>query len=100
MTPEERKRRAQIANAERQAQYPDQVKITQAARDTAEARYYVQAKQMHPDATEAQIAKVAAALRKAFYLRLAQKSAQARKARARADQLDQEIADGLAGEVA
>jgi hypothetical protein len=47
----------------------------------AEARFEAKAREMHPEASEAEIAAVAESLRKAHYTRLGLRSAQARRKR-------------------
>ncbi|MEU5608394.1 hypothetical protein AB0H03_06500 [Streptomyces sparsogenes] len=53
---------------------------TEAARKASHhTRFIAKARELHPDATEAEIAEVAASLRKAHYTELALRSAQARR---------------------
>jgi hypothetical protein len=57
---------------------------TSAARKAAEDRFVDQARQQHPDANEAHIAKVVANLKSAHYRRLAMLSAKSRRKSAKA----------------
>lgn len=86
---------AQLAAHEKWAKTPDRAKATAPARAALAAKWE---REVDPDGTmkPADRAKAAENARRAFYLRLALKSAQARKARAKADAIDAEIAKALA----
>jgi hypothetical protein len=69
------------------ANTPDRSARTAAARRASHhTRFLDQAREMHPDASEKQIAEVAESLRKAHYSALALKSAAARRAKRDATQ--------------
>lgn len=79
MTPAERSLRALLASQTSWANTLDPQSRTAKARAAAAGRFEKQAREMHPDATDAQIARVAATLRSAHATRMALASAKARR---------------------
>lgn len=80
MDTSERSMQLRIAAHTSWANTTDRSARTAAARKASHhTRFVDKAREMHPDATEAEIAKVAESLRKAHYQALALKSAQARR---------------------
>ncbi|MEW2451256.1 hypothetical protein AB0896_27485 [Streptomyces parvulus] len=82
MSPEERRLRAQLGAEVSWANTVDRTARTAPAARAAEARFHTQAREMHPDATEEQVAKVAENLRRAHFKRLALAAATARRKKA------------------
>lgn len=82
MTPEERRLRAKLGAETSWANTVDRAARTAPGSRAAEARFFTQAREMHPDATEQQIAKVAENLRRAHFTRLSLAAATARRRRA------------------
>jgi hypothetical protein len=78
----------------------DRASQTAAARASFNDRFERQVREESPGLTEAEVVLRAEHARKAYYLRLALKSAQARKARNRAAALEAEVEQVLADEVA
>lgn len=85
MNAEERKRRAELGAHVSWANTADRTARTAPGSRAAEARFEKQAREMHPDATDDFIAKVAENLRKAHYSRMGLLSATKRR-RAREEQ--------------
>lgn len=82
MNPSERSLQMRLAAHISWAKTTDRPARTEAARKASHhTRFLRQAREMHPDATEAQVAEVAESLRKAYYAGLALKSAAARRAK-------------------
>lgn len=79
MTPEERSLRARLAAHASHANNPDSKARTAPARAAASNRYEAKAREMHPDATDEEIARVAEHLLKAHMTQMALNSAQARR---------------------
>lgn len=80
MDTSERSMQLRIAAHTSWANTPDRSARTAAARRASHhTRFLDQARELHPDATEAEIEKVAESLRKAHYQALALKSVQARR---------------------
>lgn len=80
MDPSERQMQLRLAAHISWAKTTDRSGRTAAARRASHhTRFFDMARQQHPDATEAEIAKVAEALKKAHYQQLALRSAQARR---------------------
>lgn len=84
MDAQDRKTRAQLAAHTSWANTLDRTSRTANARAAAASRFEKQAREMHPDATEQQIALVAESLRKAYYARLGYESGRKRRAKAKA----------------
>lgn len=84
MTPEERTLRARLAAHASHAKNPDAKSRTAAARAAAAGRFEAEAREMHPDASDEEIARVAKHLRKGHFTRMALASAQARRQKAAA----------------
>lgn len=84
MSPAERSLRATLASQVSWANTLDPQSRTAKARAAAAGRFERQAREMHPGATDEQIARVAAQLRKAHATRMALASAKARRAKAAA----------------
>ncbi|MEU3447195.1 hypothetical protein AB0H29_08190 [Streptomyces thermolilacinus] len=83
MTTSERSMQLRIAAHKSWAATPDRKSRTAAARRASHhTRFYEKARELHPDASEAEIAKVAESLKKAHYQELALRSAQARRIKA------------------
>lgn len=87
--------RAKIAAHSRWARTPDRTAATSRARQAADARFE---RQVDPSGSmdPAVRARLAENARKAYFTKLALRSAQARKARRKADQIDAEVARELA----
>jgi hypothetical protein len=84
MDPQDRSLRARLAVHTSWANTLDPQSRTAKARAAAAGRFEKQAREMHPDATDEQIARVAEHLRKAHAQRMALASAKARRAKAAA----------------
>lgn len=84
LTPEERTLRARMAVQTSWANTLDPASRTAKARAAANGRFEKQARELHPGATDEQIARVAEHLRKAHFSALALKSAKARRMKAAA----------------
>lgn len=82
MTPEERRLRAKLGAETSWANTVDRTARTAPGSRAAEARFVTQAREMHPDATDQQIAKVAENLRRAHFTRLSLAAATARRRKA------------------
>ncbi|MFD3980807.1 hypothetical protein ACFWR6_19670 [Streptomyces griseus] len=79
-TPAERSMRMRLASHKSWAATPDRSARTAAARKASHhTRFLVKARELHPDATEEQLAEVAKSLRSAHYTELALRSAKARR---------------------
>ncbi|MFE5159677.1 hypothetical protein ACFRNT_14375 [Streptomyces sp. NPDC056697] len=81
MTPQERTLRAQLAAHTSWARTTDPTSRTAKARAAAASRFEREARELHPNGTEEQIARAADHLRKAHFARLGLKSGRARRAR-------------------
>lgn len=79
MDPAEHTPRARLAAHMGWANTLDRSARTAPARQAAETRFETKAREMHPHATDSQIAAVAESLRKAHYAALGLRSAQARR---------------------
>ncbi|MEV6105752.1 hypothetical protein AB0M28_13695 [Streptomyces sp. NPDC051940] len=84
MTPEERTLRAQLGAHSQWANETDRAGRTAPARAAANTKFVTQAREMHPDATEEQIARAAEHLRKSHFARMALASVAARRRKAAA----------------
>jgi hypothetical protein len=84
LTPEERTLRARMAVQKSWANTLDPSSRTAKARTAADARFEKQARELHPDATDEQIARVAEHLRQAHFSEMAFKSARTRRMKAAA----------------
>ena len=84
MNAEERKFRAKLAAEMSWAKTPDRTARTAAGSRAAEARFEKQARELHPDASDEFIGKVAENLRRAHYARMGLASA-AKRRKARED---------------
>lgn len=82
MDPKDRSLRAQLAVHTSWANTLDPQSRTAKARAAANGRFEKQARQLHPDATDEQIARAAKHLKSAHFKRLALQSAAARRAKA------------------
>lgn len=82
MDPQDRSLRARLAVHTSWANTADPASRTAKARAAANSRFETQAREMHPDASDAQIARAAEHLRKAHFARLGLESARARRAKA------------------
>jgi hypothetical protein len=82
LTPEERTLRARMAVQKSWANTADPSSRTAKARAAAAGRFEKQAREMHPNADEATVARVAEHLRQAHFTELAFKSAKARRMKA------------------
>lgn len=71
---------------------PDRAARTAAARKAAAARFEQQARELHPDATDEDITRIAAELKAAFYERIQSASAQKRRAQAQAKRAERAAA--------
>lgn len=78
LTPEQRTLRARLAVQTSWANTLDPTSRTAKARAAADTRFERQARELHPDATDEQIARVAKHLRSAHFSRMALASAKAR----------------------
>ncbi|MEV6076851.1 hypothetical protein AB0L80_17330 [Streptomyces sp. NPDC052069] len=83
MNPEQRSLRARLAVQTSWANTLDPTSRTAKARAAADTRFEQQARELHPGATDEQIARVAGHLRSAHYSRMALASAKARAAKVR-----------------
>jgi len=97
---DERSMRMRIASYKSWANTVDRPARTAAARKASHHdRFVKQAREMHPNATDAQVAKAAEALKKAHYTELAARSAATRriksrlKAEAKAERIARELAE-------
>jgi hypothetical protein len=81
MNPEERSLRARLAVHQSWANTLDPASRTAKARAARAGRFEIRAREMHPDASDEQIARVAAHLKKAHYAAMALASAKARRAK-------------------
>jgi hypothetical protein len=82
MNTSERAMRARIASYHSWAKTKDRPARTAAARKAShETRFLNQARELHPDASDEQIAQAADALKKAYYSDLAKRSAISRRIR-------------------
>lgn len=82
LTPEERSLRARIAVRTSWANTLDPTSRTAKARAAADGRFEKQARELHPGATDEQIARSAEHLKSAHYSRMALASAKARRSKA------------------
>jgi hypothetical protein len=83
MDPTVRKLRAQLGARVSWANTLDPASRTAKARAAAAGRFERQARELHPEATDAQLARVAEQLKRAHFTRLALASAKARAAKAK-----------------
>lgn len=83
LNPEQRSLRARIAVQTSWANTLDPTSRTAKARAAADGRFERQARELHPDATDEQIARVAKHLKSAHFSRMALASARSRAAKAR-----------------
>lgn len=81
MDPQDRSLRASLAAHTSWANTLDPASRTAKARAAANGRFEKEARKLHPDATDEQIARVAAHLRSAHFKRLALASAKARRSK-------------------
>jgi hypothetical protein len=81
MNAEERRLRAQLGAEMSWAKTPDRTARTAPGSRAAEARFEKQAREMHPDAGDEFIAKVAENLRRAHFRRMGLESARRRRER-------------------
>lgn len=81
MNAEERKLRAQLGAEMSWAKTPDRTARTAPGSRAAEARFEKQARELHPDAGDEFIAKVAENLRRAHFRRMGLESARKRRQR-------------------
>jgi hypothetical protein len=81
MNAEERRLRAQLGAEMSWAKTPDRTARTAPGSRAAEARFETQAREMHPDAGDEFIAKVAENLRRAHFRRMGLESARKRRER-------------------
>lgn len=102
MNTDERSMRMRIASYKSWANTADRPARTAAARKASHHdRFIKQAREMHPDATDAQVAQVAEALKKAYYTELAARSAATRriksqmKAAEKAKRIKRALAEGV-----
>ncbi|MYV62153.1 hypothetical protein GTW37_25005 [Streptomyces sp. SID4931] len=79
MNPSERALRARLGAHQSWANTADRTARTEVARRAAESKFIEEARQKHPEGTEAQIAAAAESLRKAHFTRMGLLSAQARR---------------------
>lgn len=84
MNPEDRALRARLAAHTSWANTLDPASRTAKARAAANGRFEKQARELHPDATDEQIARVAEHLKSAHFSRIALQAAAARRANAAA----------------
>jgi hypothetical protein len=93
----ERSMQMRVASYKSWAMTKDRAARTAAARRRSHHdRFVEQAREMHPDGTEEQIAQAAEALKKAYYAELARRSAQSRRLRReQAEAAKQERVDQL-----
>ncbi|MFD6531543.1 hypothetical protein [Streptomyces sp. NPDC060184] len=83
LTPEQRSLRARLAVQTSWANTLDPASRTAKARAAADTRFEQQARELHPGATDEQIARVAKHLKSAHFSRMALASAKSRAAKAR-----------------
>lgn len=83
MDPQDRTLRARLAAHTSWANTLDPASRTAKARAAANARFEAEAREKHPEATDAEITRVAEHLRKAYFARMALASAKARRAKAK-----------------
>ncbi|MGW5333611.1 hypothetical protein [Streptomyces bauhiniae] len=95
MNPQDRTLRASLAAHSSWANTLDPTSRTAKARAAANGRFERQARELHPNATDDQIARVAGHLRSAHFKRLALASAKARRAKKTA--ASQKHTDGTPG---
>lgn len=81
MDPQERSVQMRLASYRSWANTADRSARTANARKASHERFLVQARQMHPDASDEQVAQAAEMLRRAHFTELSQRSAQARRIR-------------------
>ncbi|KIX77434.1 hypothetical protein SF23_12280 [Streptomyces sp. MBRL 10] len=79
MTPEERSLRARLAAHVSWAATPDPASRTAKARAAADSKFEREAREMHPNASDEHIARVAKHLRSAHFSRMALKAAARRR---------------------
>lgn len=79
MDPQDRTLRARLAAHTSWANTLDPASRTAKARAAANARFEAEARKLHPEANDAEIARVAEHLRKAHFTRLALASAKSRR---------------------
>ncbi|MEW2518117.1 hypothetical protein [Actinacidiphila alni] len=79
MNPADRTMRARLAAHTQWAKELDPSARTAKARAAAEGRFVKQARELHPDASEEQIARAAEHLRKAHFIRMGLASAKKRR---------------------
>jgi hypothetical protein len=84
MDPQDRTLRAKLAAHTSWANTLDPTSRTAKARAAANGRFEKEARELHPDASDEQIARVAEHLKSAYFSRLALQSAAARRAHAAA----------------
>lgn len=84
MDPQERSLRASLAAHTSWANTLDPKSRTAKARAAANGRFEQQARELHPDATDEEIARVAEHLKSAHFKRLALAAAKARRSKAKA----------------
>lgn len=84
MTPEQRRARARRAANASWENTNDKAARTAKAREAAAARFERQARELHPDASDEHIARVAKQLKDDFYERIQLSSARKRRAAAEA----------------
>ncbi|MEV6313403.1 hypothetical protein AB0M10_33045 [Streptomyces sp. NPDC051840] len=84
LNPEQRSLRARIAVQTSWANTLDPTSRTAKARSAANGRFEQQARDLHPNATDEQIARVAGHLKSAHFSRMALASAKARRAKSAA----------------
>jgi len=82
MNPSERSMTMRFAAHKSWANTTDRSARTAPARRASNKRFLEQAREQHPDATDAQIEQIAESLSKAYFTELSLKSAQARRIRA------------------
>ncbi|MDX2707301.1 hypothetical protein PV350_31265 [Streptomyces sp. PA03-6a] len=82
MSPEERQARAELGARVSWANTIDRTARTEAARRAKEEKYFAQAREMHPDATDEQVAQVAEQLKEAAMARMRLAAATARRKKA------------------
>lgn len=91
MDPTERSLRMRLASHKSWAQTADRSARTEAARKASHhTRFVEQARGLHPDATEEQIANAAESLRKAYYSELALRGVQSRRIKAQEQQAERQ----------
>jgi hypothetical protein len=83
MDPQDRSLRASLAAHTSWANTLDPTSRTAKARAAANGRFEQKARELHPDATDEQIARVAAHLKSAHFKRLALASAKSRRSKAK-----------------